>query len=102
MSFCYVTDTAIGLLLLLTNEKARGEVVNVGNPEEVTILELAQRIKQLTGSVSPITFHPLPEDDPRRRCPDIGRAEKLLGWKPKSSLEDGLLRTIKWFLEKKN
>jgi len=83
--------------LLLASEGARGEVVNVGNPEEVTILELAQKIKQLTGSVSPITFHPLPEDDPKRRCPDIGRAEKLLRWKPKISLEHGLVRTIAWF-----
>lgn len=70
-SFCYITDTNIGLLLLLTSEGARREVVNVGNPEEATILGLAQKIKQLTGSASPVTFHPLPEDDPRRRCPDI-------------------------------
>jgi UDP-glucuronate decarboxylase len=96
-SFCYITDTIIGLLLLLANEGARGEVVNVGNAEEVTILELAQSIKQLTGSASPITFHPLPEDDPRRRCPDIGRAESLLGWKPKINLEEGLDRTVRWF-----
>ena len=96
-SFCYITDTSVGLLLLLTGERARGEVVNVGNSEEVTILELAQRIKRLTGSGSPITFHPLPEDDPRRRCPDIGRAERLLRWKPKISLEQGLARTITWF-----
>ncbi|MFQ5759167.1 MAG: NAD-dependent epimerase/dehydratase family protein [Candidatus Bathyarchaeia archaeon] len=82
-SFCYKTDAAIGLLLLLANEGARGGVVNVGNPEEVTILELAQRIRKLTGSASPITFHPLSEDDPRRRCPDVGRVERLLGWKQK-------------------
>ena len=87
--------------MLLTSKGARGEVVNVGNPEEVTILELAQRIKQLTGSVSPITFHPLPEDDPRRRCPDIGRAEKLLRWKPKVKFEEGLERTITWFSSKR-
>jgi UDP-glucuronate decarboxylase len=99
-SFCYITDTCIGLLLLLASEWTRGEVVNVGNSEEVTILELAQKIKQLTGSVSPITFHPLPEDDPRRRCPDIGRAEKLLRWKQKISLEHGLARTTTWFQRK--
>jgi nucleoside-diphosphate-sugar epimerase len=99
-SFCYITDASIGLFLLLTDEGARGEVVNVGNPEEVTILELAQRIKQLTGSSSPITFHPLPEDDPRRRCPDIGRVERLLGWMPRISLEEGLVRTIEWFCKK--
>ena len=100
-SFCYITDTAIGLFLLLANEGAKGGVVNIGNPEEVTILGLAQRIKQLTGGASPITFHPLPEDDPRRRCPDLGRAEKLLRWKPKISLEQGLVRTIMWFRGKR-
>jgi nucleoside-diphosphate-sugar epimerase len=83
--------------LLTTNEKAKGEVVNIGNAEEVTILELAKRIKQLAGGASPVTFHPLPEDDPKRRCPDMGKAEKLLGWKPKISLEPALLRTITWF-----
>jgi len=96
-SFCYITDTIVGLLLLLTSEGARGEVVNVGNSEEVTILGLAERIKQLTVSVSHVTFHPFPEDDPRRRCPDIGRAKRLVGWKPKISLEQGLVRTIEWF-----
>jgi len=96
-SFCYVTDTCTGLLSLSTNERAGEEVVNVGNPEEVTILELAQKIKQLTGSASPITFHPLPEDDPRRRCPDVSRAERVLGWIPRISLEQGLARTITWF-----
>lgn len=75
--------------------------MNLANSQEIRILELAQKIKQLTGSVSPITFHPLPEDYPRRRCPDIGRAEKLLRWKPKINFEDGLKRTIKWFSSKK-
>jgi UDP-glucuronate decarboxylase len=96
-SFCYVTDTVTGLLLLLTNEKANGEVVNIGNPEEVTILELAQKIKRLAGSSSSLTFCPLPEDDPKRRCPDISKAEKLLRWKPRMSLDQGLARTIDWF-----
>jgi UDP-glucuronate decarboxylase len=96
-SFCYISDTVTGLMLLTTNEKAKGEVVNIGNAEEVTILELAKRIKQLVGCASPLTFHPLPEDDPKRRCPDMGKAEKLLGWKPKISLEPALVRTITWF-----
>ncbi|KPV65323.1 MAG: NAD-dependent epimerase/dehydratase family protein [Candidatus Bathyarchaeota archaeon BA1] len=100
-SFCYITDTCIGLLLLSTDEGARGEVVNVGNAEEVTILELAGKIKQLIGSTSPLTFHPLPEGDPRRRCSDISRAETVLGWKPKTSLEQGLTRTITWFQSKR-
>jgi len=96
-SFCYISDTIIGLLLLLTNGKARGEVVNIGNPEEITILELAQKIKQFTQSVSSITFRSLPKDDPRRRCPDIRKIEKLLKWKPKISLDRGLKKTIGWF-----
>ncbi|MCK4474846.1 NAD-dependent epimerase/dehydratase family protein, partial [Candidatus Bathyarchaeota archaeon] len=74
-SFCYVADTLLGLLLFCADEGASGEVLNVGNPKEITILELAHKIKQMTGSASPVTFHPLPEDDPRRRCPDIGKAE---------------------------
>jgi UDP-glucuronate decarboxylase len=96
-SFCHITDTVVGLLLLLTSEKARGEVMNIGAPEEVTILALARRIKKLASSDSPIRFYPLPEDDPRRRCPDIRKAQKLLRWKPKISLEQGLTRTITWF-----
>ena len=74
--------------------------MNVGNAEEVTILELAERIKRLAGSMSPITFHPLPEDDPKRRCPDISMAKRILGWKPEISLEEGLARTITWFQRK--
>lgn len=96
-SFCYVTDTATGLLKLLTSENAEGEIVNIGNPKEMTILELAQKIKQLTESSSRLSFQPLPADDPKRRCPDIGKAEKVLGWSPKVSLEHGLQRTITWF-----
>jgi len=96
-SFCYITDTIVGLMLLTLNERAKGEVVNVGNPQEVTILQLAEKIKELTKSRSPLTFHPLPEDDPKRRCPDTTKTEKLLGWKPKISLEEGLKRTITWF-----
>lgn len=96
-SFCYISDTTLGLLFLLTNEKARGEVVNIGDSEEIAILELAQKIKQLTGSASSLTFHSLPEDDPRRRYPDLNKAESLLEWKPMVELEQGLQRTIKWF-----
>jgi len=96
-SFCYVTDTISGLMLLTTSEEACGRVVNIGNCEEITILELAQRIKKLNGSESPLTFHPLPEDDPRRRCADISLAMKLLRWEPKISLDEGLARTISWF-----
>jgi UDP-glucuronate decarboxylase len=96
-SFCYVTDTVSGLLLFLVNGRVKGEVLNIGNNEEVTILKLAEKIKQLTSSASPIIFHPLPVDDPRRRCPDIGRAMEALGWRPHVNLREGLDRTIRWF-----
>jgi len=96
-SFCYVTDTVSGLMLLTASEKACGKVVNIGNCEQITILELAQRIKKLTDSESPLAFHPLQEDDPQRRCPDISLAKKLLRWEWKISLGEGLKRTIAWF-----
>ncbi|MEM2942551.1 MAG: UDP-glucuronic acid decarboxylase family protein [Candidatus Bathyarchaeia archaeon] len=96
-SFCYVTDTVKGILQALTRDSARGEVFNIGNPEETSILELATRIKTLTCSNSTITFHPLPEDDPRRRCPDISKAKRMLDWQPEIRLEEGLRRTISWF-----
>jgi len=96
-SFCYVTDTVLGLLLLSMKEGAAGEVLNIGNPEEITILNLARKIKESAGSASPITFHTLPKDDPRRRCPDIGRAKGLLGWNPQVSLEQGIARSVEWF-----
>jgi len=96
-SFCYVTDTVTGLLLLTATDRARGEVVNVGNSKEVTVLELAKTIKELTKCKSRLTFHPLPRDDPRRRCPDTSKLQKLTGWKPKMTLEKGLERAIVWF-----
>ena len=96
-SFTYVSDQIDGLLRLADLDKARGEVINIGNNKETTILELAELIKRLTNSSSKIAFHPLPEDDPKRRCPDISKAKKILGWEPKVSLEEGLKNTIKWF-----
>lgn len=96
-SFCYVTDLITGVLKFAVLENGNGEVVNLGNPREVSILELAHIIKKLTNSDSPIEFHPLPPDDPPRRCPDISKAQKLLNWKPKVELEEGLKKTIKWF-----
>jgi UDP-glucuronate decarboxylase len=101
-SFCYITDTVTGLMLLTASDNARGEVVNVGNSKEVTVLELAKRITELSKSSSRLTFHPLPKDDPRRRCPDTGKIEKLLGWKPKTTLDEGLKITIEWFHKKAN
>ena len=96
-SFCYVTDTVTSLILLTTSDRARGEVVNVGNPQEITILQLAKRIIELTKCKSSLVFHPLPKDDPKRRCPDIRKIEKMLKWKPNVNLEEGLARTIAWF-----
>jgi dTDP-glucose 4,6-dehydratase/UDP-glucuronate decarboxylase len=95
-SFCYITDTIKGILFILTKDSARGEVINIGNPDEITILELAKKIKTLKNSSSKITFHPMPEDDPRRRLPNTTKAERLLNWKPQIPLEEGLKRTITW------
>ena len=96
-SFGYITDTATGLLLLVVNPSAKGEVVNVGNTQEVTILELAQKIKEITKCKSNIEFHPFPKDDPKRRCPDTGKLERFVGWKPDVSFEEGLERAVVWF-----
>jgi dTDP-glucose 4,6-dehydratase len=94
-SFCYVSDLVDGLYRLLhSNERYP---VNLGNPNEMTILEFAERIQRLTGTNSPIQFHPLPEDDPKRRRPDISKASQVLGWEPRVSLEDGLRHTIAYF-----
>jgi UDP-glucuronate decarboxylase len=99
-SFCYVTDTVAGLLLLAGCEKAKGEAVNVGNAQEVTILELAKKIKEVTKCHSAIDFHPLPKDDPKRRCPNIDKLEKLVQYKPTVNFEEGLKKTIAWFKQK--
>jgi nucleoside-diphosphate-sugar epimerase len=96
-SFCYVTDTITGLLLLTANAKAKREAINVGNSQEVTILELANRIKEVTKCKSSLTFHPLSKDDLKRRCPDTSKLEKIVGWKPNVSFDEGLKRTIMWF-----
>jgi len=74
-----------------------GEVVNIGSADEIRILDLANKIREIVGGKSKITFYTLPKDDPRRRRPDISKARKLLGWQPKTSLEEGLKRTIDWF-----
>ena len=78
-----------------TPESYWGKVI--GNAQELTILELAKKIKEQTKCKSDLIFHPLPKDDAKRRCPDTGKLEKLVGWKPKIEFEDGLRRTIKWF-----
>jgi dTDP-glucose 4,6-dehydratase len=96
-SLCYVSDLIRGLVLLL--DSAEHASVNLGNPEEITMLELAERIVALTGTASQIVFAPLPDDDPRLRCPDTTRARTILGWQPEVALADGLERTLTWFRE---
>lgn len=99
-SFCYITDILTGLMLLMSSPNAKGEVVNIGNTKEITILELSEKIKEITKCKSSLEFHPLPKDDPKRRCPDTTKLEKLVNWKPKVTFEDGLQRTITWFSKK--
>jgi UDP-glucuronate decarboxylase len=96
-SFCYVTDTVRGLMLLMEKEEANGEIINIGNPIEYSILDVAQLVKNLANSNSQITFHPLPKDDPKVRRPVITKAEDILGWEPKVTLEEGLVATIEQY-----
>ena len=96
-SVCYVSDTVAGILeLALSGEP---QPVNIGNPTEISMLDLAKRIVELTRSSSSIEFIPLPEDDPKVRRPDTTRAHELLGWEPKVDLDEGLRRTLRWFAE---
>lgn len=95
-SFCYVSDLVDGFVRLMANESCV-DPVNLGNPEEYTILQLASEIKDMIDPSLAITFKPLPSDDPRRRCPDIGKAKSLLQWSPSVGLERGLKSTIDYF-----
>jgi len=97
-SFCYVSDLIEGIYRLL--EANEHEPVNIGNPHEITILEFAERVRSLVGSAAPIVFRPLPQDDPKQRCPDITKARKILNWEPKIGLEQGLRLTYEYFREK--
>jgi UDP-glucuronate decarboxylase len=98
-SFCYVSDLVRGLIACMNEEDFLGPV-NLGNPHEIRILELASIIIETTGSLEGIENRPLPQDDPVRRRPDITLAKKQLGWNPKVSLEEGLRSTIAYFQEK--
>jgi len=94
-SFCYVDDLVEGIFRLLMSDEVLP--TNIGNPHEMTILQFAERIRSLVGSTSPIDFHPLPEDDPKTRQPDIAKARRVLGWEPRVPLDLGLGRTIDYF-----
>ncbi len=108
-SFCYASDLVDGLVRLLMADSDSGETssqskewgihypVNLGNPREQKIVDIARIVREMTGSSSQTRFHPLPADDPKIRCPDITRARRLLGWEPKVRLEEGLASTISYF-----
>ena len=93
-SFCFIDDTVLGIIKAMESDSS--EVFNIGNPNEITILQLAEKVISLTNSKSGIKFVQLPEDDPMQRKPDITKANKKLNWFPEVSLEDGLLKTIEW------
>jgi len=94
-SFCYVSDLMDGIYRLLESDEH--EPTNIGNPQEITILGFAERVRELAGADVPIEFHPLPQDDPKQRCPDIRKAKRVLGWQPKVDLDEGLRLTYDYF-----
>jgi len=97
-SFCYVSDLIEGVFKLMASDEH--EPVNIGNPQEITILDFAERIRAMTGAKVPILFEPLPVDDPKQRCPDISKARHLLNWEPKVGLDEGLKLTLDYFRAK--
>lgn len=96
-SFCYVDDLVDGIYRLLHSDYPLP--VNIGNPDEISLKQFAEEIKELTGSASEIVFRPLPQDDPKQRKPDISKAKELLGWQPKVSRREGLMKTLAYFKE---
>ncbi len=96
-SLCFVTDLVAGLTAIGEKDNLKGEIINLGNPNEKTVLEIANKIKQMTGSGSEITFQKTDEDDPKKRKPDISKAKQFLSWEPRVELEDGLTKTIEYF-----
>jgi UDP-glucuronate decarboxylase len=96
-SFCYVDDLIAGMIALMETDAEVTGPINVGNPNEFTIRELATKVIELTGSKSEIVQHPLPADDPKQRQPDITRAKQVLSWEPRVALEEGLRKTIDYF-----
>jgi UDP-glucuronate decarboxylase len=98
-SFCYVDDMIDGLVRMMNSPEDFIGPVNIGNPREYSVVELARKTLEITGSKSKIVFKPLPQDDPMKRQPDITLARKHLGWEPRVGLEEGLKRTIKYFMD---
>jgi UDP-glucuronate decarboxylase len=96
-SFCYVSDLIEGIYKTFTNEVNLNSPINLGNPNEFTMRELAEKIIKTTGSKSEIIYMPLPSDDPKQRCPDISLAKQNLAWQPKIDLEEGIKKTIDYF-----
>ena len=94
-SFCYVSDEIEGILRLAKSDEHLP--TNIGNPNEFTILECAKKVIEVTGSKSKIRYEPLPQDDPKQRCPDISKAKRLFGWEPKIQLEEGLKKSLEYF-----
>jgi dTDP-glucose 4,6-dehydratase len=97
-SFCYVDDLIEGIIRL--SRSAEHMPINIGNPQEFTILECAQAVLEVTGSKSELCFESLPEDDPTRRCPDIAKARALLDWEPRITLREGLQKSLEFFKSK--
>ncbi|OGH03109.1 MAG: NAD-dependent dehydratase [Candidatus Levybacteria bacterium RIFCSPHIGHO2_01_FULL_37_17] len=98
-SFCFVSDMVEGIKRAMFNEETSGEVINLGNPTEKSILDFAKLIIQLTQSSSELLFEELPQDDPKKRNPDITKAKKILNWEPKIELEKGIVKTIQYYKE---
>jgi UDP-glucuronate decarboxylase len=96
-AFCYVDDLIDGLVRLMNSDDQVTGPINIGNPHEITVRELADIVVRMTGSKSQVVYRPLPINDPLQRCPDISRAKEVLGWLPTVPLEDGLARTISYF-----
>jgi UDP-glucuronate decarboxylase len=98
-SFCYVNDTVDGLIRLMQSPDEVTGPINIGNPVEISIRELAEKVIEMTGSTTSLEYSKVREDDPKQRQPDIRRAREILGWEPTISLEEGLERTIGYFRE---
>ena len=96
-SFCYCDDLIESFIKFMNSDENISGPINLGNPNEFSIIELAKNILKITNSTSKIVYKSLPEDDPKQRCPDISKAKKILDWEPKINLENGLIKTISYF-----